>query len=53
MIEPAHLSEVQAAIAMHQMTRVMSHMHVSGVCHRDLKAECLLFQTNDAVEGML
>ena len=53
MIEPAHFSEVQAAIAMHQMIRVMSYMHGSGVCHRDLKAECLLFQTNDAVEGML
>ena len=31
------------------MVRAISYVHENGVCHRDLKPECFLFQTKDAV----
>lgn len=52
-VDTGCFSEAQAASVMRQVFRAVCHMHKLQICHRDLKCENCLFQTEGPVEDAL
>lgn len=44
-MEGGHLSEKSTAKIIKQVLMAIKHMHDSGICHRDLKLENIMFET--------
>jgi len=45
-----HFTERRSALIVFQLLRALTYMHSQNICHRDLKTENMVFQTNEAID---